>query len=32
MRTFYGPDYPCTLTALLAWFRRSQTTPFVSDH
>jgi fatty-acyl-CoA synthase len=31
MRTFYGPDYPRTLTALLASSGGNPTAPFVSD-
>ena len=31
MRTFYGPDYPRTLSALLAWSGRDPAAPVVSD-
>jgi len=31
MRTSYGPDYPRTLSALLAWSSRDPTAPIVSD-
>ena len=31
MRTLYGPDYPRTLTDLLAWSGRDPAAPFVTD-
>jgi fatty-acyl-CoA synthase len=31
MRTLYGPDYPRTLSALLAWSGRDATAPCVTD-
>ena len=31
MRDLYGPDYPRTLSALLAWSGRNEAAPFITD-